>query len=163
MTALAKTDKRRKGKTAAVYSDMGTPERERHGQYVTDKVANADTSQRDRRRYLLNTPLEHYRSTRLITARQREAGYKLHELYYAMGLQGHVTGQYRERVDTGEVSGAQIIRIKQFQRYKAALKRLLPSERQAVIRVCCHEERLRYGGGPHLVAGLRKLARFFGV
>lgn len=148
----------------AVFSDVGTPERARHGRYVTDKAATEDTTTRDRRRYIHDDPLRHYTKTRVITARQRDAGFELRELWHRIGLQGSVITNYGEYIAKGSVDALKISSFDHYKRFRHALEsiRTKPEER-AVIRVCCFEEALIRGEGLLLESGLERLRWHFRI
>lgn len=144
---------------------MGTEERRQHGPLVVERVPEdmADTKNRDRVRAIeINDPLYRYRRQGQITARERDAGLKLRELWEKAGLDPQIIGAYSEYISAGSIQAFRVVSIDHRERYEAALRLLTPNVKAAVERVIRYQERLGYGQMKHLKHGLKTLKRHFG-
>lgn len=149
-----------------LYSDLGTPERWQHDERVIEAIQHEEdesTKNRDRAKvvYEKRDPLEVYRRNRHYTARQRDAGRVLRALYMIAMKNPSIISQYKEYIGKGSLPSLYDNSIDKEEQYKAALRKLTPNVKAAVIAVCCYEEFLAYGNLKYLKAGLRRLQKHF--
>lgn len=153
-----------KKKGPAVHSDLGTPERRRHGPMVLEAVPTdmVTVTNRDRVRALeVDDPLYIYRRNRVVNVSQRDAGLRLRRLWVSCGLEPSVVGRYDEMVGQGSVEALRLASVDHYEQFVSALRAVGPIASDEVMSVVCLQEFIDHRRYEILRRGLDVLARHF--
>ncbi len=158
--------KTKRKKQSAVHSDVGTPERARHGPLVVERVPAdmVDTTNRDRARAIeIDDPLYVYRRNRVISVTQRDAGLLLRELWNRTGREPRVVSQYTDMIASGSIEALRITSADHHQRFVEAVRAVGPIGSDTIVSAVCLQDFIPRGHYEILRRGLDILAKKFGL